>query len=79
MQYSLLCSLGILAALLVYHREDKAPETCETDAECIELCSRQEGRPCTDEDLFGPSDEEIAEECHPDDSTCWNERMGVYR
>ena len=82
MRYELMCFVGILTATM--YQGTESPATCETDQECIELCSYQEGRQCTDEDLFGPSSQEveqgdIGEECHPDDSTCWNEKMGIYR
>ncbi len=77
MRYEILCFVGILTASMYYGTESQ--ETCETDQECIELCSYQKGRSCTDEDLFGESNDSEDEECHPDDSTCWNEKQGIYQ
>jgi hypothetical protein len=33
-------------------------EACVTDSQCFIQCEKEKGRPCTDEDVFGPVYEE---------------------
>ena len=34
--------------------EDGGPYVCGTDAHYAAVCEREQGRPCSDEELFGP-------------------------
>jgi hypothetical protein len=45
------------------------PEPCVTDTECFIQCEKEKGRPCTDEDVFGPECEdcEKEEDCEHND------------
>lgn len=31
-----------------------APKGCTTDSECFVQCQRDKGRPCTEDEVFGP-------------------------
>jgi hypothetical protein len=39
---------------------------CVTDTECFIQCEKEKGRPCTDEDVFGPE----CEDCEKEEDDC---------
>lgn len=58
--------LAILAAEMLL-ADPGIPETCVTDSQCFIACEKELGRPCTEEEVFGPSDpDEEAALCHTD-------------
>lgn len=41
-------------------------EPCVTDSQCFKQCMKEKGRPCTEEEVFGPANED--DSCRPDDT-----------
>ena len=76
--------LFIFAAIATSVQE---PQGCVTDSQCFIQCEKEKGRPCTDEDVFGPSEEDggndpdDGEECiNPDGQNwCENDRKAFLR
>jgi hypothetical protein len=77
-----LFAMYAVAGLTSCHEE----EPCVTDSQCFIQCEKEKGRPCTDEDVFGPAedggnDPDDGEECiNPDGQNwCENERKAFLR
>lgn len=60
------CTLLLAAVLLAFSVHGMKDDPCITDSQCFAQCEKDLGRPCTDEDVFGPA----CEDCERDEDDC---------